>query len=76
MRHRSPRGATPMSTLTALKLERELEIARLAMATAAEQPKLVCRWMLDAETGRPVAVWMQQGVGHGPAVVPEPAFAQ
>jgi hypothetical protein len=65
-----------MSTLIALKLERELEITRLAMATAAERPKLVCRWMLDTETGRPVAVWMQQSGGLGPTCMPEPAFAR
>jgi hypothetical protein len=65
-----------MSTLIALKLERELEIARLAMTAAAERPKLVCRWMLDAETGRPVAVWMRQCGGFNPAAMTEPAFAQ
>jgi hypothetical protein len=64
-----------MSTLTALKLERELEIARRAMATKADSPKLACRWLLDAETGRPVAVWSAVGDGSAPVVMTEPAFA-
>jgi hypothetical protein len=64
-----------MSTLTALKLERELEIARRAIAGAAERPRLVRRWLLDTETGRPVAVWTQVRETVDPAATPAGTFA-
>jgi hypothetical protein len=57
-----------MSTLTALKLERELEISRRAMA---ERPTLAMRWHIDPQSGRPVAVWTEVA----PTVLPEPLFA-
>jgi hypothetical protein len=60
-----------MSTLTALKLERDLEITRRAMAPA-EKPRLEMRWALDAETGKPVAVWT--AVQPVPAAIALPEF--
>jgi hypothetical protein len=73
MRHRKTTGATPMSTLTALKLQRELQLTRLAMAAGTARPKLVCRWVVDQETGRPVAVWMQER--DSPVVMADATFA-
>ncbi len=64
-----------MSTLTALKLERELELTRRAMTVRPDRPKLERRWLLDAETGRPVAVWTAVTQPARATVMPEPAFA-
>jgi hypothetical protein len=74
MRHRSPTGATPMSTLTALKLERELEITRLAMAAETKKPRLVLQWHLDATTGRAVSTWIVPQETAAPTVMREPNF--
>ena len=52
-----------MSTLTALKLERELELTRHAMT---ERPALTMHWTIDPRTGRPVAAWREEA----PTVVP------
>jgi hypothetical protein len=64
-----------MSTLTALKLERELEITRRAMAQQTARPRLELRWGLDSETGRPAAVWMVAQPSAVVTVLPELAFA-
>ncbi len=61
-----------MSTLTALKLERELEITRRAMV---ERPTLAMQWHIDPRSGRPVAVWTEVASGVAPAVMPELIFA-
>jgi hypothetical protein len=57
-----------MSTLTALKLERELEITRRALA---KRPTLAMQWRIDPRSGRPVAAWTEVP----PMTLPEPAFA-
>ncbi len=49
-----------MSTLTALKLHRELKITRVAMATVTKRPALVLVWAVDPETRRAVATWTAQ----------------
>jgi hypothetical protein len=64
-----------MSTLTALKLERELEIARRAMAGETEAPKLVMQWRIDPATGRPVGSWVALRESVRPVVMREPCFA-
>ena len=46
-----------MSTLIALKLEQELELTRRAMDAMTRRPKLVLKWGIDSETGRPEAYW-------------------
>jgi hypothetical protein len=74
MGHRSPTGASPMSTLTALKLERELEVARRAITGAAEPPRLVMQWRLDPASGRPVGTWVALRATATPAAMPELAF--
>jgi hypothetical protein len=53
-----------MSTLTALKLERELEITRRA---TAERPTLAMQWTIDPRSGRPVGTWVAT-----PVVASEP----
>ncbi len=62
-----------MSTLTALKLERELEITRRAMA---ERPTLVMQWTIDPRSGRPVGTWVATPAvaSESPAVMAEPEF--
>jgi hypothetical protein len=75
MRHRNTTGAAPMSTLTALKLERELEITRRAMAGETNGPKLVLQWCIDATTGRAVGRWVAPDETATPAFAPEPSFA-
>jgi hypothetical protein len=52
-----------MSTLTALKLVRELELTRRAMT---ERPMLAMQWTIDPQTGRPVAAWQVEA----PTVLP------
>ncbi len=64
-----------MSTLTALKLERELEITRRAMAAPTEQPKLAMQWHIDPATGRAVGTWVAVREIAAPTVMTEPAFA-
>ncbi len=61
-----------MSTLTALKLEVELDITRRAMA---RRPALAMQWRLDPRSGRPVAIWVATDAGEPQAVMAEPAFA-
>ncbi len=58
-----------MSTLTALLLERELEIARRAMAGEAANPKLMMQWRIEPATGHAVGTWIVPQ-----AVTPEPSF--
>jgi len=62
-----------MSTLIAVKLQLELEITRRAMVVGTERPSLVCRWVVDAASGRPVAVWTQRRDAGDPILLAEPA---
>jgi hypothetical protein len=64
-----------MSSLTALKLERELEIARRAMAGETETTKLVMQWRIDCTTGRPVGTWVALRESLRPVVMRAPCFA-
>jgi hypothetical protein len=64
-----------MSTLTALKLERELEVARRAMAGETETQKLAMQWRIDAATGRPVGTWVALRESVRPVAMREPCFA-
>jgi len=59
-----------MTTLTALKLERELQIARAGLA--AEAPKLRLQWRICPTTGRAIAAW----VADVPACALEEALAE
>jgi hypothetical protein len=63
-----------MSTLTALKLERELELARRALAGETARTKLVLQWSIDSATGRAVSRWVALRETVAPAVLVEPAF--
>jgi hypothetical protein len=63
-----------MSSLTALKLERELEITRRAMAGETKEPKLALQWHLDATTGRAVSTWIVPQETTAPTVMREPNF--
>jgi hypothetical protein len=63
-----------MSTLTALKLAQELQLTRRAMAGTTERPKLMIKWGIDSETGRPVACWVAVSDTQVPAVTQEPVF--
>ncbi|MBS0558716.1 MAG: hypothetical protein JSR21_01555 [Proteobacteria bacterium] len=57
-----------MTTLTALKLERELQIARAAQANP---PRLSLQWRICPVSGRPAATW----VAEPPACALEHALA-
>jgi hypothetical protein len=72
----APDGSTKeMSTLTALQLQRDLDVVRLAASGPADRPKLSLEWTIDA-TGRPVGVWtVVSPVMTTPVVTLEPAFA-
>ncbi len=64
-----------MSSLTALKLERELEITRRAMFRKTERPRLMMQWSIDPLTGRPIGTWVAEEVSVDPTEMPEAAFA-
>jgi hypothetical protein len=63
-----------MSTLTALKLERELDLTRRAIETAMRRPELVMKWGINSETGRPEAYWAVVGDTAPASVVTLPEF--
>jgi hypothetical protein len=61
-------GAAAMTTLTALKLERELQVARAGLARGAGNLSL--HWSLCPRTGRPVAAWVVGAPSGQPAIRP------
>jgi hypothetical protein len=63
-----------MSTLTALKLEVELEVTRRAMT---RRPTLTMQWRIDPASGRPVGIWVASPAAEAEpqTVMAEPAFA-
>ncbi len=62
-----------MSTLTALKLELELEVARRAMTP---RPTLTMQWRIDPVSGRPVGIWVASAAAETEpqTVMAEPGF--
>ena len=62
-----------MTTLDALRLERALDLARSGRAASA-RPKLVYKWTIDPQSGRPVAVWTQEVAPVLPAILRETVF--
>jgi hypothetical protein len=60
-----------MSTLNALKLQREFD----ALAARTARPALAMQWTIDANSGRPVATWTVGEQAAARTVMPEPAFA-